>query len=193
MAVIGPQEGNGGGKLKQAGDYACIVESMTRKSGRAGDYFETVLRIIGRCDGRGGLDVSCAKSYSFVNLSLSDKASWKLGRLAWCIRRKKGETVDTDDDNAVRAYFRDRECVLTFAVESHETYGDKAVWEGDGRQITKPEYAAVKAVYEAEGSAHKAAWRPTEDDSGFGGGSGGSSGSSGAGDADPDDDDDIPF
>lgn len=172
--------GGGGGRLKVPGDYLCIVESLIRKTGPKADYYSCCFRVVSKVQsGDSGFDPSCAGAYFYEIMSLSPKAQWRIGKLAYFLGHDAGATIDLDNQESVEDFICDREVVVNVSVEDDgRGYGARAKWTGDGRRISTKEKSELGSVYDSKGEPYNEAWRPESNDSSWGESSG-SSGSKG--------------
>jgi len=128
-----------------------IAESMERNPGQRADYFNIAFRVItGPHSGE----------YFYDNFSLSDKALWRLGKLAMAMGQDG--SLDLEDDDDVGDYFLDREFAGTTEVQEDPQYGDKAKLNIKTlRVLSEDEKKEVKTVYKDKGTAHDEGWRGT--------------------------------
>jgi len=138
-----------GGKLTESIEAIFIAESMERNEGKRAPYFNVCFRVItGPHSG----------AYLYDNMSLSEKALWRLGKLA--VAMGQTETVDLDDDDDVADYFLDREFAGWSEIESDPQWGDRTRLNVQTlRPLSKDERKAVKAVYKEKGTSHDEGWR----------------------------------
>ena len=145
----GESGGNGGGKLTEATEGVFIAESMERNEGAKAPYFNICFRVV---------TGEHAGSYFYDNLSLSEKALWRLGKVALAMGHDKG--VELEDDEAVGDYFLDREFYGVTDVETDSQWGDRTRLNVQRlRALTADDKKAVKAVYKERGTAHNEGWR----------------------------------
>jgi len=141
--------GGSGSKLTEATQGVFIAESMERNTGAKADYFNVCFRVI-TGDHTG--------SYFYDNLSLSERALWRLGKVALAMGQTEG--VDLDDDDSVGDYFLDREFHGATDVETDSQWGDRTRLNVQRlRAPTKEERKEVKAAYKERGTAHNEGWR----------------------------------
>lgn len=146
---VGDASGVSGTKLTEAANGVFIAESMERNEGAKAAYFNICFRVI---------TGDHAGSYFYDNLSLSDKALWRLGKVALAMGQEEG--VDLEDDDAVGDYFLDREFFGATDVEHDDQWGDRTRLNVQRlRALTKEDQKAVKAAYKEKGSAHNEGWR----------------------------------
>jgi hypothetical protein len=145
----GDASGGSGSKLTEATQGVLIAESMERNEGAKAVYFNVCFRVI---------TGDHAGSYFYDNLSLSERAMWRLGKVALAMGQTEG--VDLDDDDAVGDYFLDREFFGVTDVERDEQWGDRTRLNVQRlRALNKDDKKAVKEAYKERGTAHNEGWR----------------------------------